>query len=247
MRPINNVVDVSNYVMLELGQPNHPYDLDRLPGRGLLVRRGREGETLVTLDDVERAVGPEDCLICDAEGAGVGIGGIMGGASSEISESTTTVALEAAWFDPVAIARTSKRLGLRTEASVRFERGVDPEGVSRAVARFCELAAEVAGATVAGGHRRRAGRAAPARPGGGAHEPGQRDTRHRPVARRGLRVPQPIGFGCTPNRRRRLPGRHPVVAAGLRAGDRRHRGGGPPPRLHRDRPHHAGRSPTSAG
>ncbi|HEX2118043.1 MAG TPA: phenylalanine--tRNA ligase subunit beta [Acidimicrobiales bacterium] len=151
MRPINNVVDVSNYVMLELGQPNHPYDLDRLPGRGLLVRRARENETLVTLDDLERAVGPDDCLICDAEGNGVGIGGIMGGASSEISPGTTTVALEAAWFDPVAISRTSKRLGLRSEASVRFERGVDPEGVSRAVARFCQLATEVAGARVAGG------------------------------------------------------------------------------------------------
>jgi phenylalanyl-tRNA synthetase beta chain len=151
MRPINNVVDVSNYVMLELGQPNHPYDLDRLPGRGLLVRRAREGETLVTLDEAERAVGPDDCLICDAEGAGVGVGGIVGGASSEISETTTTVALEAAWFDPVAIAKTSKRMGLRTEASVRFERGVDPEGVTRAVARFCELAAAVAGASVAGG------------------------------------------------------------------------------------------------
>ncbi|MDQ4068997.1 MAG: phenylalanine--tRNA ligase subunit beta [Actinomycetota bacterium] len=150
MRPINNVVDVSNYVMLELGQPNHPYDLDRLPGRGLLVRRAREGETLVTLDDVERSLRPDDCLICDAEGAGVGIGGIMGGASSEISPVTTTVALEAAWFDPVAIARTSKRLGLRSEASVRFERGVDPAGVYRAVGRFCQLAAEVAGASVTG-------------------------------------------------------------------------------------------------
>ncbi|HEX2048692.1 MAG TPA: phenylalanine--tRNA ligase subunit beta [Acidimicrobiales bacterium] len=150
MRPINNVVDVSNYVMLELGQPNHPYDLDRLPGRGLLVRRAREGERLVTLDDVERAVGPDDCLICDAESTAVGIGGIMGGASSEIAEATTTVALEAAWFDPNAIARTSKRLGLRTEASVRFERGVDAEGVHRAVARFCQLAAEVAGASVSG-------------------------------------------------------------------------------------------------
>jgi len=150
MRPINNIVDVSNYVMLELGQPNHPYDLDRLPGRGLLVRRGRDGETLVTLDDAERAVGPDDCLICDAEGSAVGIAGIMGGASSEINDATTTVALEAAWFDPVAVARSSKRLGLRTEASVRFERGVDPEGVSRAVARFCQLASEVAGATVAG-------------------------------------------------------------------------------------------------
>ncbi|MGI8775910.1 MAG: phenylalanine--tRNA ligase subunit beta [Acidimicrobiales bacterium] len=150
MRPINNVVDVSNYVMLEAGQPNHPYDLDRLPGGGLSVRRGRPGESVVTLDEVERPVGPDDCLICDAEGTAVGIGGIMGGASSEISDATATVLVEAAWFDPMAIARTSKRLGLRTEASVRFERGVDPEATDRAVARFCQLAAEVAGAAVAG-------------------------------------------------------------------------------------------------
>src|SRR5436305_2836586 len=105
MRPINNVVDISNYVMLELGQPNHPYDLSRLPGRGLLVRRGKKGETLTTLDDVERPVGPDDCLICDAEGHPVGIGGVMGGASSEISETTTTVLLETAYFDPMAIPR----------------------------------------------------------------------------------------------------------------------------------------------
>ena len=150
MRPINNVVDVSNYVMLELGQPNHPYDLDRLPGRGLSVRRGRPDETLVTLDDVTRPVGPGDCLICDAEGTAVGAGGIMGGASSEISPTTTTVMLEAAVFDPLAIARTSKRLGLRTEASVRFERGIDPTGVDRAVARYCQLVAEVAGGRVGG-------------------------------------------------------------------------------------------------
>ena len=148
MRPINNVVDASNYVMLELGQPTHPYDLDRLPGAGLLVRRARPGETLVTLDGVERTLGTpgrglgdtgEDCLICDAEGAPVGIGGIMGGASSEISETTTRVLLEAAYFSPMAIARTSKRLGLRTEASARFERGCDPAGIDRAVDRFCEL------------------------------------------------------------------------------------------------------------
>ena len=150
MRPINNVVDVSNYVMLELGQPNHPYDLDRLPGRGLSVRRGRPDEMVVTLDDVARPVGPGDCLICDAEGAAVGIGGVMGGASSEISSTTTTVMLEAAVFDPLAIARTSKRLGLRTEASVRFERGIDPVGVDRAVARYCQLVAEVAGGRAAG-------------------------------------------------------------------------------------------------
>ena len=148
MRPINNVVDASNYVMLELGQPTHPYDLDRLRGEGLLVRRARRGEKIVTLDGVERTLGTpgrglgdtgEDCLICDAEGSPVGIGGIMGGASSEISDTTTRVALEAAYFSPMAIARTSKRLGLRTEASARFERGCDPWGIDRAADRFCEL------------------------------------------------------------------------------------------------------------
>ena len=142
MRPINNVVDASNYVMLELGQPTHPYDLEKLPGKGLLVRRARSGEVLRTLDDVDRVLGRDgvdDCLICDAEGTPVGIGGIMGGASSEIDDTTTTVLLEAANFDRMTIARTSKRLGLRTEASARFERGVDPEVIELAVARFCEL------------------------------------------------------------------------------------------------------------
>ncbi|MFZ0250291.1 MAG: phenylalanine--tRNA ligase subunit beta, partial [Acidimicrobiales bacterium] len=151
MRPINNVVDASNYVMLELGQPTHPYDLSLLPGRGLSVRRARPGETIETLDGVERTTGVqgrslgdtgEDCLICDAEGTPVGIGGIMGGASSEIAETTTEVLLEAAYFTPMAIARTSKRLGLRTEASARFERGVDPWGIEPSVRRFCQLLAE---------------------------------------------------------------------------------------------------------
>ena len=141
MRPINNVVDASNYVMLELGQPTHPYDLDLLGGAGLRVRRARRGERLVTLDGVTRTLGVagrglgdtgEDCLICDAEGTPVGIGGIMGGQSSEISETTTRVLLEAAYFAPMAVARTSKRLGLRTEASARFERGCDPAGIERA-------------------------------------------------------------------------------------------------------------------
>ncbi|TMK88898.1 MAG: phenylalanine--tRNA ligase subunit beta [Actinobacteria bacterium] len=151
MRPINNVVDVSNYVMLELGQPNHPYDLTRLPGNGLLVRRGKKSETVTTLDEVERAVGPDDCLICDAEGTPVGIGGVMGGASSEIADGTTSVLLETAYFDPMAIARTARRLGLRTEASARFERGVDYNGLDRAVARSLALLAEVAGARPVGG------------------------------------------------------------------------------------------------
>ncbi len=140
MRPISSVVDASNYVMLELGQPTHPYDLDRLPGHGLLVRKATPGETITTLDGVERRLGDgEDCLICDATGAPVGIGGIMGGASSEISATTTRVLLEAAYFTPMAIAGTSQRLGLRTEASARFERGCDPEILERAAARFVSL------------------------------------------------------------------------------------------------------------
>jgi phenylalanyl-tRNA synthetase beta chain len=161
MRPINNVVDASNYVMLELGQPTHPYDLQLLPGRGLRVRPARSGETLVTLDGVERTLGVrgrslgdtgEDCLICDAEDTPVGIAGVMGGASSEISESTTEVLLEAAYFAPMAIARTSKRLNLRTEASARFERGCDPWVIEPAVNRFCQLLAEsVPGLRVANG------------------------------------------------------------------------------------------------
>ena len=147
MRPINAVVDVSNYVMLDLGQPNHAYDLRRLGGGGILVRRGRDGETLETLDGVERTLGTEDCVICDADGRPVGVGGIMGGADSEIADDTTRVLLEAAWFLPMAIARTGKRLGLHSEARVRFERGVDPEIAGHAVDRFVALLATVAGAS----------------------------------------------------------------------------------------------------
>ena len=151
MRPINNVVDASNYVMLERGQPTHPYDMAHLPGHGLIVRQARPGESIETLDGVTRIVGQpgrgmgdtgQDCLICDAEGTPIGIAGIMGGASSEISESTTEVLLEAAYFAPMAIARTSKRLGLRTEASARFERGCDPGAIGAAVNRFCQLLGE---------------------------------------------------------------------------------------------------------
>jgi phenylalanyl-tRNA synthetase beta chain len=161
MRPINNVVDASNYVMLELGQPTHPYDLDRLGAPGLLVRRATPGEVVRTLDGVDRVLGVrgrglgetgEDCVICDAAGSAVGIGGIFGGSSSEISEGTSRVLLEAAYFDPMAIARTSKRLALRTEASARFERGTDPFGIDRATERFCELVIQSApGAVVATG------------------------------------------------------------------------------------------------
>ncbi len=154
MRPINNVVDASNYVMLELGQPSHPYDLDRLAAHGLVVRRALPGETVTTLDGEVRTLGRpgpglgdtgEDCLICDANGEPVGIGGVMGGASSEIAATTSRVLLETAYFVPMAIARTSKRLGVRTEASARFERGCDPEMIDTAARRICRLIALTSG------------------------------------------------------------------------------------------------------
>jgi phenylalanyl-tRNA synthetase beta chain len=143
MRPISAVVDVSNYVMLDLGQPNHAYDLDRLGGGGLLVRRGHPGESLVTLDGVTRTLQADDCVICDAAGVPVGVGGIMGGSQAEIGPETRRVLLEAAWFSPMAVARTGVRLGLHSEARVRFERGVDPEVAQVAVDRFLRLLSDI--------------------------------------------------------------------------------------------------------
>src|SRR5262245_31286273 len=148
MRPINNVVDVSNYVMLELNEPNHAYDLARLGGGGFRIRRAADGEAVVTLDGVERTFTAADLLIADAEDRPIGIAGVMGGAESEISAGTTVVALEMALFDPIAVAATAARLGLRSEASIRFERGRDPYGIDRAVARFVELLRETSPALV---------------------------------------------------------------------------------------------------
>ncbi|MGK2928106.1 MAG: phenylalanine--tRNA ligase subunit beta [Acidimicrobiales bacterium] len=145
MRPINNVVDVSNYVMLELGQPSHPYDLAALDGAGLRVRRARDGETLVTLDDVQRTISQDDLLICDGTDRPVGLAGVMGGAETEISEQTADIVVEMAWFDRMPVARTARRLGLRSEASARFERGVDAAGMELAHARFIELLGDAAG------------------------------------------------------------------------------------------------------
>ncbi|MCU0269419.1 MAG: phenylalanine--tRNA ligase subunit beta [Acidimicrobiales bacterium] len=150
MRPINSVVDVSNYVMLELGQPNHTYDLDKVPGGHLRVRWARDGERIVTLDDVERVLGSGDGVIADGDDAAIGIAGVMGGASTEISDDTTAVLLEMAWWQPMAIARTSRRLGLRSEASMRFERGADPEVADLAARRFAQLLAD-SGAMLAPG------------------------------------------------------------------------------------------------
>lgn len=138
MRPINNVVDVSNLVNLELNQPNHAYDASSVAS-GFVVRMARDGERFVTLDGVERALVEHDLMICDGNDVPVGIAGIMGGLASEVRESTTEIAVEIAHFEPGAISRSASRLGLRTEASLRFERGVDPHGAQRAVDRFAEL------------------------------------------------------------------------------------------------------------
>jgi phenylalanyl-tRNA synthetase beta chain len=148
MRPISNVVDVTNYVMLERCRPLHAFDLGRLVGRGIVVRLANAGEQMVTLDGVTRTFTDEDLLICDADRRPQGIAGIMGGAEAEVADDTTEILLESAYFEPVGIARTAKRLGLRSEASARFERGVDPNGTASGAVRAMELFAEVASATV---------------------------------------------------------------------------------------------------
>src|SRR5579862_6872663 len=147
---INNVVDATNYVMLELGHPMHAFDLDRLAERRIVVRRARAGEKMRTLDGLERTLSPEMCVIADAA-RGVAIGGIMGGAESEIHAGTRNVLLESAWFDPISIRRTSKALGLRTEASLRFERGADPEVAELASRRCAALIREIAGGDILAG------------------------------------------------------------------------------------------------
>lgn len=147
---INNVVDATNYVMLEVGQPLHAFDFDRLAEHRIVVRRARQGETMRTLDGIERKFSKDMCLICDARGA-VAVGGVMGGAESEISFSTKNLLLESAWFDPISIRRTSKALGLRTEASLRFERGADIEMAAFASKRAAELIQQLAGGEVLGG------------------------------------------------------------------------------------------------
>ena len=147
IRSINNIVDVTNYIMLELGQPMHAFDYDQLAGGRIIVRRAKPGEALTTLDSVDRRLDPDTLVIADAERA-VGIGGVIGGANTEIGASTKRVLLEAASFNPVSIRRTGKRLGVRTESSARFERGVDTAAVLRASARAIRLTQEVAGGRI---------------------------------------------------------------------------------------------------
>src|SRR6266540_1905831 len=150
MRPVSNVVDATNYAMLELGQPLHAFDLHVLAGPGIVVRRAEAGERLVTLDDVERVLIDEDLVIADLERS-VAIAGVMGSAPVEVHPATRDVLLESASFQRTGVLRTARRLGLRSEASMRFERGVDPEAVPRAADRAAALIAAWSGGTVLAG------------------------------------------------------------------------------------------------
>ena len=143
-RPISNVVDITNYVLLELGQPIHAFDLEELEGAGILVRRARSGERLTTLDGVDRALTPSDLVVADGERASA-LAGTMGGGASEVTEKTTAVLIEAAAWDPPTVLHMSKRHGLRTEASARFERGVDPQLPAQAATRAAQLVSRLTG------------------------------------------------------------------------------------------------------
>ena len=150
LRSINNLVDVTNYVLMELGQPLHAFDLDRLAQNRIVVRRANLGEKFITLDGVERTLFEDTLLICDGREP-VAVAGIMGGLYSEISPQSTRVLIESAYFQPRSIRRSSRKLGLRTESSYRFERGIDPEGVLRAVDRAARLMMELGGGQIARG------------------------------------------------------------------------------------------------
>lgn len=150
IRSINNVVDVTNLVMMELGQPLHAFDCDRLSGKRIIVRPAREGEQFTTLDNQLRVLNESDLVICDADRP-VALAGVMGGLNSEIEQTTTSILLESAFFKPTAVRKTSKRLGLHTESSHRFERGTDIDNVVRALDRAALLIAELAGGTISQG------------------------------------------------------------------------------------------------
>jgi len=144
IRSINNVVDITNYVLLEYGQPLHAFNNDLLKGKEIVVRYAENEEVITTLDCIERKLTPDDILICDEEKP-VALGGIMGGLNSEVTESTKNILLESAYFDPPTIRKTSKRTGLRSDSSYRFERGVDPNNVVNALNRAASLILELAG------------------------------------------------------------------------------------------------------
>ena len=149
LRPINNVVDITNFILMEVGQPLHAFDASRITGGKVVVRRASEGEKFVTLDGVERTLSAQDLMICNTEKP-MCIAGVFGGLESGITDSTTTVFLESAYFNPTSIRKTSKRLGIKTDASFRYERGTDPEIIPYAARRAALLMQELAGARVVG-------------------------------------------------------------------------------------------------
>lgn len=150
IRSINNVVDITNYVMLEYGQPMHAYDLDRVAGKKIIVRPAKDGEVLETLDDKERILNSSMICISDSEKA-IGVAGVMGGANSEVSDSTTTVLFEAATFNGVSVRRAAKALGMRTDASALFEKGLDVCNLDGAIERACQLISEMGAGDVLSG------------------------------------------------------------------------------------------------
>ena len=149
LRPINNIVDITNFILHETGHPLHAFDYDKIAGHEVIVRRAKDGERFTTLDGVERKLTADDLMICDAEKP-MTLAGIFGGAESGITSSTKRVFLESAYFNPVSIRKSSKRHQIKTDASFRYERGADPEMVPYAIKRAAILFQELAGATVAG-------------------------------------------------------------------------------------------------
>jgi phenylalanyl-tRNA synthetase beta chain len=146
-RSVNNIADITNYVMFELGQPNHAFDLHSLQDKHIIVRRARAGEKIKTLDGVERQLSPDMCIIADTSGP-IAIGGVMGGEETEINADTTDVLVESAYFNPASVRQTSRALGLSTEASYRYERGADYDSQVRVADRVAGLIAEIAGGTI---------------------------------------------------------------------------------------------------
>jgi phenylalanyl-tRNA synthetase beta chain len=194
---INNVVDISNYVLMECGQPLHTFDYGQLTGLQIIVRRAKLGETIEAIDHKTYVLQPDMCVITDAKYP-VAIGGVMGGAQTEISESTTDILIEAAEFAPVSIRNTARALNLHSESSYRFERSVDPEGINWASRRCCELILELAGGELASG----------------VVDAGRRPPRRKPIVLRFSQLKRVLGIDVPQERVREI-----LAALGLQISD----------------------------